>query len=281
MAHPEPRPATYQDIIDLPEHLVGEIIAGELHTQPRPAPRHARASSVVGGKLTGPFDAGDGGPGGWWILDEPELHLGPHILVPDLAGWRRERMSRLPGMAWFELAPDWACEVLLPGTARKDRVKKMPIYGGSGVGHLWLLDPDQRIPGGLRRWPLAAAWGIRERGRSGCRPFRRHRVQSRRVVVGLTQGVQSSRVVSPLLAPETFFPFRRVLRAMENGIDDDAFVCRFVEDFEGKPPNQCAAKIVNGDSVQKRMTLNIFYARSDATQELLSESRLSILVPTV
>lgn len=144
MAHPQPRSATYQDIVDLPEHLVGEIIAGELYTQPRPAPRHARASSVVGGKLTGPFDEGDGGPGGWWILDEPELHLGPHILVPDLAGWRRERMPRLPDTAWFELAPDWACEVLSPGTARKDRVKKMPIYAGTGVGHLWLLDPDQR-----------------------------------------------------------------------------------------------------------------------------------------
>ena len=98
----------------------------------------------MGGKLTGPFDAGDGGPGGWWILDEPELHLGPHIVVPDLAGWRRERMPRLPDTAWLELAPDWACEVLSPGTARKDRVKKMPIYAGSDVRHLWLLDPDQR-----------------------------------------------------------------------------------------------------------------------------------------
>ena len=82
MANPQPRPATYQDIIDLPEHLVGEIIAGELYTQPRPAPRQARASSVVGGKLTGPFDAGDGGPGGSWILDEPELHLG-HLWLLD------------------------------------------------------------------------------------------------------------------------------------------------------------------------------------------------------
>ena len=101
---------------------------------------------MVGGKLMGPFDAGEGGPGGWWNLDEPELHLGPHILVPDLAGWRRERMPSLPDTAWFELAPDWACEVLSPGTARKDRVKKMPIYAaGSGVRHLWLLDPDQRI----------------------------------------------------------------------------------------------------------------------------------------
>lgn len=144
MAVPRRRPATYQDILDLPEHLVGEIIDGELYTQPRPAPRHARASSSLGGKLTGPFDEGTDGPGGWWILDEPELHLGPHIQVPDIAGWRRERMPRLPDTAWFDLAPDWVCEVLSAGTAAKDRGKKMPVYAAHGVGHIWLLDPDLR-----------------------------------------------------------------------------------------------------------------------------------------
>lgn len=144
MAQPQLKPACYQDIIDLPEHIVGEIIDGELYVQPRPAPRHARATSLLGGKLTGPYDEGYGGPGGWWILDEPELHLGRNVLVPDLAGWRRERMPRLPDIAWFELAPDWACEVLSPGTARKDRAKKMPIYAKEGVGHLWLIDPEAR-----------------------------------------------------------------------------------------------------------------------------------------
>lgn len=145
MAYPQLKPASYDDILDLPEHLVGEIIDGELYTQPRPAPRHARASSVLGGELVGPYDKGSGGPGGWWILDEPELHLGRHVLVPDLAGWRRERLPRLPDTAWFELAPDWACEVLSPGTARKDRVKKMPIYAAQGVRHLWLLDPGLKM----------------------------------------------------------------------------------------------------------------------------------------
>ena len=144
MALPQLKSATYQDIIDLPENQVGEIIAGELFAQPRPAPRHARASSLLGGKLTGPYDEGYGGPGGWWILDEPELHLGPHILVPDLAGWRRERLPTLPDMAWFELAPDWVCEVLSPGTAGKDRAKKMPRYALEGVPHIWLVDPDAR-----------------------------------------------------------------------------------------------------------------------------------------
>lgn len=136
--------AAYDDLLALPEHRVGEIVHGVLHSQPRPAPRHARASSSMGIKLGSPYDHGHGGPGGWLILDEPECHLGPHILVPDLAGWRRERMPQLPETAWFELAPDWVCEVLSPGTARLDRVEKMPIYAASGVEYLWLVDPDRR-----------------------------------------------------------------------------------------------------------------------------------------
>jgi Uma2 family endonuclease len=144
MAYPQPKPAHYQDIVDLPEHLVGEIIDGQLYAQPRPAPRHAQASSILGGELIGPYHGGRGGPGGWWILDEPELHLGPEVLVPDLAGWRRERLPRLPETAWFELAPDWVCEVLSPATVRRDRAKKMPVYAANGIGYLWLADPDAR-----------------------------------------------------------------------------------------------------------------------------------------
>lgn len=137
-------PATYEDLMAVPEHLVAEIIGGTLYTQPRPAPRHARASSLLGGKLTGPYDEGSDGPGGWWILDEPECHFGFDIVVPDLAGWRRERLPTLPDGAYFELAPDWVCEVLSPGTARIDRVEKMPIYAREGVCHIWLIDPILR-----------------------------------------------------------------------------------------------------------------------------------------
>ena len=137
--------ATYEDLFDLPENLVGEIIHGQLITQPRPAPKHALASSSMGGELISPFHKGRGGPGGWWILFEPELHLGPHILVPDLAGWRRERMRELPDLAYFTLPPDWVCEVLSPGTARIDRADKMPIYAEYGVSFLWLVDPALHI----------------------------------------------------------------------------------------------------------------------------------------
>jgi Uma2 family endonuclease len=144
MGQPAQRPATYADLCDLPERLVGEIIAGRLVTHPRPAPRHARAYSSLGFKVGSAFDDGVGGPGGWWILDEPELHLDADILVPDLAGWRRERMPRFPETAWFELPPDWVCEILSPSTAKLDRAEKLPIYARHGVGHAWLVDPDAR-----------------------------------------------------------------------------------------------------------------------------------------
>ena len=133
--------ATYEDLFDLPDNLVGEIIHGQLITHPRPAPKHAVASSAIGDELVSPFQKGRGGPGGWWILDEPELHLGPHILVPDLAGWRRERLPVMPDAAFFTLPPDWVCEVVSPGTVRMDRADKMPIYAEYEVSFLWLIDP--------------------------------------------------------------------------------------------------------------------------------------------
>lgn len=144
MAEPAARLARYDDLLALPENRVGEIVHGTLYSSPRPAPRHARASSSIGVSVGGSYDHGTGGPGGWWILDEPECHLGPHVLVPDLAGWRRERLPSLPDTAWFEQAPDWVCEVLSPSTARLDRVQKMPVYAAAGVAHLWLVDPDLR-----------------------------------------------------------------------------------------------------------------------------------------
>ena len=142
MAETAEKLATYDDLLKVPEHLVAEIIQGQLYATPRPAPKHALAASSMGGNLFGLYHQGSGGPGGWWILDEPELHLNAHVLVPDLAGWRRERMPHLPDTAWFELAPDWVCEILSSSTARMDRVQKMPVYAEQGVRYLWLVDPD-------------------------------------------------------------------------------------------------------------------------------------------
>lgn len=142
---PRAKIATYDELFDLPEGVVGEIINGRLVTHLRPAPRHARAYSSLGVELGGPFDQARNGPGGWWIFDAPEIHLGPQVLVPDIAGWRRERMARLPDSPWFERVPDWVCEILSPATARTDRVAKLPIYAAHGVGHAWLVDPDLRL----------------------------------------------------------------------------------------------------------------------------------------
>ena len=136
--------ADYQDVLNAPAHTVAEVIDGALHTQPRPAMPHARASSSLGSKIGGPFDYDSGGPGGWWIVDEPELHLSDDILVPDLAGWRRERMPDYPDTAYVVLAPDWVCEVLSPGTRRLDLHEKRPVYAREGVSYLWLVDPTDR-----------------------------------------------------------------------------------------------------------------------------------------
>jgi len=144
----KPRRATYADLEAVPANKVAELIRGTLHVMPRPAPKHANASSAVGFELGGPFHRGRGGPGGWWILDEPEIHFPDptepgefDALVPDLAGWKRERMPALPEAAYFTLAPDWICEVLSKSTEDVDRDEKMPIYAREGVRHAWLVDP--------------------------------------------------------------------------------------------------------------------------------------------
>ncbi len=142
MAAPAPRFADYDDLLAAPDHLVAELVAGELYTSPRPAPKHSVASTSLSEALGPPFRRGQGGPGGWLILFEPELHLGPNVLVPDLAGWRTERMPAVPDTPAIDLAPDWLAEVLSPSTRRLDRMVKLPVYAQAGVRHLWLVDPE-------------------------------------------------------------------------------------------------------------------------------------------
>lgn len=144
MFEPGRRRATYQDVLDAPAHLVAEVVGGELWLSPRPAGPHTSVASALGAELAQPFHRGRGGPGGWIILDEPELHLGPEIVVPDLAGWRRERLPGIRNVAYFTLAPDWLCEVISPSTEKLDRAKKLPIYAAHGVRHVWLINPLQR-----------------------------------------------------------------------------------------------------------------------------------------
>jgi Uma2 family endonuclease len=140
----ERKPATYADLEALPDNVVGELIDGVLYASPRPAGPHAIGASHLGGVLIMPFVAGQGGPGGWVILDEPELHLGDDVLVPDVAGWHRERMPNPREYVAFPVPPDWVCEVLSPSTKALDRQKKLPIYAREGVRHVWLMDPQAR-----------------------------------------------------------------------------------------------------------------------------------------
>lgn len=160
IARSKPR-ASYDDVLAAPEHIVAEIFSGVLYTHPRPAAKHARASSRLGVELGPPFDDGRGGPGGWILLDEPELHFGAKgeedILVPDLAGWRRARMPEVPDVAFFTLAPDWVCEVLSDSTRATDRSEKMTIYARERVSHVWLVDPIARTLEGFRHVPPARA----------------------------------------------------------------------------------------------------------------------------
>jgi Uma2 family endonuclease len=172
------RRATYADLEAVPPGKVAELVDGELYVFPRPAPKHARASSVLGVKISGPFDLGEGGPGGWWILDEPELHFPDpkvrgeiHAVDPDLAGWRRERMPELPETAYFPLVPDWICEVLSPSTEEFDRGTKMPLYAREGVRNAWLIDPIARtlevyVLGERRRWLSPSIYRDADRARA-------------------------------------------------------------------------------------------------------------------
>ena len=152
--------ATYADLCAVPDNFVAEILGGELYASPRPASPHGHAAGALFLRLGGPFQNGENGPGGWWFHPEPELHFGSDVVVPDIAGWRRERMPAVPNVAYFTLAPDWLCEVLSPSTEDIDRRKKLPIYARAGVTHAWLVDPLQQTLEVLRlesqRWSMVA-----------------------------------------------------------------------------------------------------------------------------
>lgn len=137
---------TYADIEALPEGVNGEILNGELVVSPRPASRHAIASSRLLTSVAGAFGMGPGGsgPGGWHILHEVELSLGVDErfdpVIPDIAGWRTERVPEFPDVPRVAITPDWVCEVLSPSTAKIDRAQKLPFYARAGVKHAWFVD---------------------------------------------------------------------------------------------------------------------------------------------
>jgi Uma2 family endonuclease len=165
--------ATRQDLDALPAHLVGELIGGTLYTMTRPRPRQARAASILGGDLGGAYDRGrGGGPGGWWIMVEPGVELPEHDvveIVPDVAGWTRKRLPRLPEEGAITVVPDWVCEVLSPRTRHHDLKLKRPRYADFGVPHMWLVDVEARVLSASRlqdgSWLEVGVWGDADRAR--------------------------------------------------------------------------------------------------------------------
>lgn len=144
-AKPLEGPATFADIEALPEGVVGEIIDGTLYTHARPRAGHMDLVGALIDGLRGPFQRGQNGPGGWWVLAEPGIEVeGAPEFNPDLAGWRRERMPVLPD-GRCKVVPDWACEILSPSTRAYDTRIKRPFYARIGIQHLWFIDPEARM----------------------------------------------------------------------------------------------------------------------------------------
>ncbi|MBN9167639.1 MAG: Uma2 family endonuclease [Myxococcales bacterium] len=173
MAQPAKRPATYADLDALPEGTKAHLVRGALVVPPRPSMSHPEVESALGEELRPPFHRGRGGPGGWLILMVPEVRVGGDALVPDLGGWRRERLPAVPAKAHATIAPDWVCEVLSRSSAAFDRGEKLDVYASWSVGHAWLVDPTTRTLEAYRleakRWVRVGGWS--ENARVRVEPF--------------------------------------------------------------------------------------------------------------
>ncbi|MFZ2448541.1 MAG: Uma2 family endonuclease [Syntrophobacteraceae bacterium] len=171
MAGPPHKRATYDDLYTIPEHSVGQIIDGELIVTPPQSRHHALAAGVLSAKVSWSYVLGkDGGPGGWIVLFGSEVKLGEDILVPDLAGWRKERFPEVEETNWISVCPDWVCEILSPSTIRVDKIKKMTIYARHNVGHFWLIDPAAKTLDVLRlesgRWVVLGVYADNDKVRA-------------------------------------------------------------------------------------------------------------------
>jgi Uma2 family endonuclease len=170
MSEAAKRMTTYEDLYSVPENMIGEIINGDLIVTPRPSPKHMLSTTALGGKILPPYQFGEGGgPGGWVILVEVEIKLDEQLIVPDLAGWRKDRFPKKLDHNWIEVPPDWVCEILSPSTALRDRTVKKAIYEKHGIKHLWLVDPFHMTLEVYRlesnRWISAGIFGGPEKAR--------------------------------------------------------------------------------------------------------------------
>ncbi|MFH1115417.1 MAG: Uma2 family endonuclease [Pseudomonadota bacterium] len=142
MSEPAKRRASYEDLYGIDENAIGQIIDGELIVSPRPSRGHSFAANVLTTEVTSSYQfGGSRGPGGWIILIEPEIKMGEDILVPDLAGWKEDRLPREEKTNWISVSPDWVCEIVSESSIRVDRIKKMSIYAREGIPYFWLINP--------------------------------------------------------------------------------------------------------------------------------------------
>lgn len=153
---PMPR-ASIAEWLAIPEERRAELIDGRIVYQGMPGPAHGRAQGNVFSALAPRFDRRQGDerrPGGWWLSIEVDMELGGIGCRPDLIGWRRERVAKLPSpdpRGVVVEVPDWICEVISASTASVDTGRKREAYHRAGVGYYWLADPERRTLTVLRR----------------------------------------------------------------------------------------------------------------------------------
>lgn len=148
----------------LPEPLVGEVIDGVLYTMGRPSPSHANVEEGVILDLRGGSKGGGAPPSGWYTKLEVEIRFPTdEKVIPDVSGWRSERIRGHRNDNPIRVSPDWVCEVLSDSTRPKDLGPKRDLYARQGVGHLWLVDPEARVLEAFAleadgRWKLLASF---------------------------------------------------------------------------------------------------------------------------
>jgi Uma2 family endonuclease len=135
---------TSKEVLLEPEERRLEVIDGVAEEKAAPGFNHALVVNQLGGIVGQAFGRkGRGGPGGWWITNDPDIELSSLDLVrPDVAGWRRERMPERPVVRPVTVAPDWICEILSPSNRKRDLVDKHNLYHRHGVSHYWQVDPE-------------------------------------------------------------------------------------------------------------------------------------------
>lgn len=161
---PEP-PGGWEQFEGWPEEPSTEAAAPPSVPEPQMSLSRVLATSILGGLLVGPFQLGLGGPGGWLILDKPEIHFDEDVLIPDLAAWSAGRAPRPTEELYTTIIPDWVCEIDTACTEGRSFSQRMNAYARAGVRFMWLLDSDLKnidllTLNSQSQWALNGAYSI-------------------------------------------------------------------------------------------------------------------------